>query len=661
MKKFISFLIICFIASVSLEAQVDRSKMPKPGPAPKINLGKPQTFELGNGLKVLVVEDKKLPRFSANLSISNAPQPQGDKVGISGLVSAMMNKGTTNMDKDTYAEAVDLLGANISNFSSGFIASGLSKYFDEIMNLAVDAALNPLFTQEELEAERKKAIEGLKAEEKSVTAIAGRVGDALVYSKKHPYGEYETEESLNSITLDDIKEYYADFFVPANAYLVIVGDVDFKDVEKKVKRAFAPWTKATPPNASLPKVNDVQYTQINFVDMPNAVQSYVSAINVVNTKMSDDDYHARLLANEILGGSFSSYLNMNLREDKGYTYGARSSLGTNRFTSTTFRTSVEVRNEVTDSAIVETLKEINRIREELVDPKKLEDVKSKYVGNFVMATERPSTIANYALNIELNDLPANFYETFLDKINAVTPEDLQKVANKYFKSDNLRVLVVGKASEVLDNLEKMQYKGKKLPIFYFDKHANKTEKPVGLSIPEGVSVESVLDNYIAALGGKEVAQKINTIYLKGSAELQGMQLGITRKVAKDQFVEVVEMMGNVLSKQVYNKGNGYVIQQGQRMEASPDVLGDLALEAKVIPELNPKAFTMSGVEEVDGAKAYVLKSGDKKYFYDAETGLKIQESLTTTQQGQTFTNTMKFNNYKDFGGMKYFSQMVQSV
>jgi len=242
--------------------------------------------------------------------------------------------------------------------------------------------------------------------------------------------------------------------------------------------------------SSVPKPNpNVQYTQINFVDVPDATQSNLTITNNVELKMSDPDYHAALITNNILGGGGEGYLFKNLREDKGYTYGAYSRLGTSRYGASRFSATAKVRNAVTDSAVVEALKEINRIRTEPVDAQLLKDSKAKYVGNFVMALERPQTIANYALNIKTNDLPADFYTTYLQKINDVSVEDVQRVAKKYFKAENLRIIVVGNGAEVLENFEKTE-----IPIMYFDKFANKTEKPqFEVKLPEGVTVKTVLN------------------------------------------------------------------------------------------------------------------------------------------------------------------------
>ena len=499
MKTKIFAVITLFLLSITATAQIDRSKQPKPGPAPKISLEVPAEFELKNGLTVLVVENHKLPRVSYSLTLDNDPIIEGDKAGVAALLSSMLGNGTTSISKDDFNEEVDFLGASINFGSQSGSARALSKYADRIMQLMADAAINPLLTEEEFQKEKDKLIEGLKTQEKSVDAVADRVGGALSYGVKHPYGEFVTEETVNNVTLDNVRAFYQTNFTPNNAYLVVVGDTDLKTVKKQVKDYFGGWQKSIDISNPIPAPNsNVQYTQINFVDMPNAVQSNISLTNNVDLKMNHPDYHAVLITNYILGGAYESYLNMNLRETHGYTYGARSSVGSDKYAAR-FTAGASVRNAVTDSAVVETLKEINRIKTELVDPVKLKNAKAKYVGNFVMGVEKPATVASYALRIKTEDLPNDFYTTYLEKINAVTAEDVKRIANTYFKSQNARIIVVGKGSDVVGNLEKTG-----IPIKYFDKYATPTTKPeFSKPIPDGVTAQTVLDSYIKAVGGAD--------------------------------------------------------------------------------------------------------------------------------------------------------------
>lgn len=650
--KIVAFFAL-FIITIGANAQIDRSKMPVAGPEPEISIDKPQEFELKNGLKVLVVENHKLPRVSYSLRIDNKPISTGKKAGVESLVGSMLGNGTTTISKDEFNDEVDFLGASLNFGFSGGFASSLTKYSERILELMADAAINPLLTEEEFEKEKTKLIEGLKADAKSADAIAGRVGSALSYGKNHPYGEFVTEETVNNVSFGDALAFYETYFNPNNAYLVVIGDVDFKEVKKQVKKYFGNWTKSIDVNTTVPKPNpNVQYTQINFIDVPDATQSNISVTNNVDLKMNDPDYHAALITNNILGGGGEGYLFKNLREDKGYTYGAYSSLGTDRYGASRFNATAKVRNAVTDSAVVEALKEINRIRTEPVDPQLLKDAKAKYVGNFVMALERPQTIAGYALNIILNDLPEDFYTTYLQKINDVTVEDIQRVANKYFKADNLRIIVVGNGAEVLENLEKTG-----IPIMYYDKFANPTDKPeFEVKLPEGVNVKSVLNSYLEAIGGKANIEAVKSILLKYEASAMGSTIVSEEKRMDGKLVQVVSMNGNpmmtVLTTQETVSMNKNPLPENMANDMKP--MAGLFTELNL---LNSDTAKIAGIEKVDDRDAYKVQFPGEivslTYYYDVETGLKVKEIQTTSMQGQTQSQETFLKDYKAFDGLKF--------
>lgn len=467
MKK-TSIVIILLLTGI-MQAQV-RSQ-PKPGKAPLVNIKKPQTFVLANGLKVMIVEDHRLPKVTYNLKLDNAPFAEGNKKGVDELGSSLMGNGSKKITKDAFNEEIDFFGANVDFSSQGFYASSLSKFGPRILELMADGALNPNFTQVEFDKEKAKMMEGLKAEEKSTPAIASRVVDVLAFGKNHPSGEYISEETLQNVTLADVQNNYNEHFVPENAYLVIIGDVKFDKIKPLVEKLFGSWKKRDIPKLTYEAPKNVDFTQIDFVDVPNAVQSEISLVNTLNLKMSDPDFFPAVIATYILGGDFNSYLNMNLREKHGWTYGANAIIGAGKYVSK-LRSASAVRNVVTDSAVVEFVKEIKKIRTEKVSEERLKNVKAGYIGRFVMQVEKPQAIARYALNIETENLPEDFYENYIKNINAVTAEDVQKAANKYFLIDNTRIVIAGKGSDVLPGLEKL-----KIPIFYYDKYGNPLEKP----------------------------------------------------------------------------------------------------------------------------------------------------------------------------------------
>lgn len=663
--KLSAFILLFLISVVNVNAQLDRSKQPEAGPEPTISLKTPMEFELKNGLKVLVVENHKLPRVSYSLNINNKPVINGAKAGVESLIGSMLGNGTTSIPKDEFNEEIDFLGASLNLGISGGYASSLSKYSERIMELMADAAINPLLTEEEFKKEKEKLIEGLKTEAKSIDAISGRVGDALLYGAKHPYGEFVTEETINNVSFGDAVAYYEKHFNPNNAYLIIIGDVDFKTVKKQVKKYFKDWEQSVDVSSNVPAVTpNAQYTQINFVDLPNASQSSISIQNSVDFKMNDKDYHAALITNNILGGGGEGYLFKNLRETHGYTYGAYSRISANRYGAGSFSASAKVRNMVTDSAVVEALKEIKRIKTEPVDPQTLEDAKAKYIGNFIMGLENPQTVARYALNIRLNDLPEDFYATYIQKISEVTAEDVQRVANKYIKPENSRIVIVGKGSEVLENLEKTG-----IPIMYYDAYANQVEKPVFTKpLPEGLTAEAVINNYITAIGGADNLSKVNTLLVNSDVTIQGAPFkpkATVKQMApnKSSMEIVVEGMGTLM-KQVFDGETGYMEQQGQKRPMDEKALAAKKAEKGLFPELSmdPSSLKLESVMTIEGADVYKVKvekeEMDSYRYYDAKTGLLVRTEETAEMQGMTMTTVTDFSDYKEVDGLKLPNTMT---
>ncbi|MWB95733.1 insulinase family protein [Flavobacterium sp. GA093] len=642
--------------------QAQDRPQPKPGNAPVVNIKKPQTFVLANGMKVLVVENHKLPRVSFTLTLDNPPFTEGNKKGVDELTSSLIGNGTQKTTKEAFNEEIDFYGASINFTSSGAYGSSLSKYSGRVLELLAEGALQPNFTQTEFDKEKAKLIEGLKADEKSVPAIAGRVVDVLAFGKNHPSGEFVSEETLKNVSLADVEANYRSHFVPENAYLVIIGDIKFKETKAAVEKLFSGWKKQSTPKSTYPDPVNVSKLQIDFVDVPNAVQSEISLVNTVNLKMSDPDFFPAVIANQILGGDFNSYLNMNLREQHAWTYGASSTIGSGKYVNK-FKASSAVRNAVTDSAVVEFVKEIKRIRTEKVSEEVLKNVKAGYIGRFVMQVEKPQTVARFALNIETEKLPADFYEKYIQTINNVTADDIYRVANKYFLLDNMRIVIAGKGSEVISALEKTQ-----IPIFYFDKYGNPIEKPVAKKdIPASVTAKSVIDNYIKAIGGEKAVSAVKTLSMIGSTNVPQVPspLSFTSKLdSKGKMMVSLSMGSMALMKQVVNEKGAYIEQQGQRKNLEGNDLADMKASATPFEELQLSKRTdlkADRIEAINGSDAYVIKEGKTTYFYDVKSGLKVAETKVSEQGGQPITQTTNFNDYREVKGVKVPFNIVQNV
>ena len=677
MKKAKLLLVLTLLFTININSQdgdyvkpIDRSIQPKQGETPTIDLKKPTIFTLKNGLTVIVVENKKLPTFSVRITIDNPPLLEGDKSGLNSLSGSLFGEGSKNITKEVFNEEVDYLGATISLGMGFAYANGLSKHQEKIFELLSDAALNPNFLQEELDKEKNILITGIKADENSPAAIAERVTGILTYSTEHPYGEYLTEESIKNVTVKDIENNYKRMFRPNNAYMVVSGDVDLDRIKELVNDNFSKW-KASKKDLDNEIVSpqDVSSTEINIIDMPDAVQSELRVLNITNLRTNSEDHHAALVTNYILGGAFGSYLNMNLREENGWTYGARSSIARNKWTSATFRASTSVRNEVTDSAVVETLGEINRIRDEFVSDEMLSTAKAKYLGNFIMSTEDKSLLADFAVNIKTQDLPEDFYETFISKINSVTKEDVKRVANKYLKPENLRVIVVGKGADIADKLENITYKNKLIPVKYFNKYGEEIDKPIfKKEISSDVTVASILEKYISKVGGKDKLSAINTISIVANVTIPGAPFSPRADIKEkspnlSSLVMSVEGMGTLMTQKFDGEG-GYMEQMGQKIPMEKDQIESSKSKKGLFEEIymDDSEMEIISLGPVDGKDAYKIKVKENNFrYYDAESGLMIMTEEVTQQGGNTITSITKYSDYKEVDGIMYaFKREIQA-
>ena len=411
MKKYIMIAAGALLMQYAqAQTTIDRSKQPKPGPAPVLTLKDPVKFMLPNGITVLVVENHSLPKVEATYLIDAGPIKEGSKVGAVSLMGGMLNEGTKTMPKAVFDESVEKLGAGVSLSSTGGEVSALTRYFKDAFTLMGTALKEPAFTQESFDKLKTQAITGLKQNEKSAKSIAARVNNALVYGKSHPRGEFETIEGIEALTLQDIKDAYRKYITPSSGYLTIVGDITPADAKALATQVLGSWN-GTP--LTLPKLAPVANpasTEIDVIDLPTAVQSEINVINLVDLKIADPDYFPVKLASYILGGGAESRLFMNLREKHGFTYGSYASIGSGRWQEK-FTASASVRNAKVDSAVTEILNEIKRIRTDKVSPEELAIAKALYNGKPLPShLEDPARTATFASNILINHLPPDFLQ-----------------------------------------------------------------------------------------------------------------------------------------------------------------------------------------------------------------------------------------------------------
>lgn len=668
MKKIIAFTLTftLLLAVLSVHAQVktqkntakpkpalDRSVKPLPGPAPVINIGKYETFELDNGLKVFVVENKKIPRVSYSLIIDYTPLPEGDVTGLAELSGQMLRRGTKNLPKEQLDEEVDFIGANLSTSATGIYGSALRKHNQRLLELMSDVLLNPAFNEEELNKIKTQTISGLEAQKNEPSAISERVGKLLTYGTYHPYGESMSEKSVNKVSIEQCKAFYESFFRPQIAYMAVIGDITTAEAKELLTRHFGSWENKAVPEAQVPMPQMPAENVVAIVDRPDAVQTTLSLSYPVDFRPGNPDAIKARVANTILGGGTFRLYN-NLRESKAFTYGAYSSLRADKLAGQ-FEASTEIRNSVTDSAINEILFEMKRLRDEMVPISELDLVKNYLTGSFALSLEQPQTVANFAINTARYNLSPDYYVNYLKNLAAVTPEDIQQMAVKYIKPDNAYILAVGKADEIADKLKKFS-NGKPLRYFDFEGNEYDPDKKVKPA-PEGLTAKAVNEAYIKAIGGEKALLKIKDITLNASTSMQGMTIGfdIIRK-APDKYLMKIGA-GNMVFQQIaYDGVTAKMVSPmgGENKTLEGKELEDMKYESLMNIELQYEKLgiqlTLEGIEEVNGTETYrvLITYPNGKLttrFFDINSGLLLKE---TGDQGDT-----EYADYREVDGVKF--------
>ncbi len=648
-------LLLLSVLMVPAVAQVDRSKLPEPGPAPEIQIENPDSFTLENGLKVYVVENDKLPTVTISLTIDRDPILEGEMAGYVSIAGQLMRNGTENRTKEELDREVDFIGASLGTSSAGAYGSSLKRHVETLAELLADVVMHPSFPEEEFEKIRKQTLSGLAQSKEDADAIASNVSLALTYGKSHPYGEQVTEETVNNITLDKIKEYYQTYFKPNIAYMAVVGDISKKEAEKLVSEYFGDWKAGDVPTHTYEKPDSPEEVIIAMVDRPQAVQSVINVTYPVELAPNNPDVIKTRVMNQILGGAFSSRLNMNLREDHGYTYGARSSLSDDRVIGR-FSASASVRNEVTDSAVAEFMHELKDIRSNNITDDELDLARNYMSGSFARSLESAQTKASFAINTAIEDLPEDYYANYLKNLASVSGEDVSAMANSYVHPDKAYVVVVGKASEVAPKLEQFG------TIKYFDVYGNEVD-PSSAAVPEGLTAQQVIDDYLQAIGGKDKLNAIETIHTTYSGSVMGQTLEIDqKKKIPGKLLVITRVGGNEMSRQMYNNGEAAMSQMGNSMTVNEEIKANLKAEAYVVSELgfmdNEYELELQGVEKVDGKDAYAVAITDPTgntsvSYYDVETALKVQSSRTVQSPQGEMTMSTSIGDYKEVDGIMF--------
>jgi zinc protease len=651
MKK-ILFSILALSLFTAVHAQkLDRSIRPKAGPAPEIKLGDAESFTLDNGMKVFVVENHKLPAVTYSIQLDIRPAPEGNKSGITSMVGELITSGTKNRSKDKFDEEVDIIGASLGASSSSIGGRALTKHQEKLLDLMSDALLNADFKQEDLDKLKKQMMANLESSKNDPDDMLNNVSSVLNYGKNHPYGELVREETVSNITLNDCIAYYKKYFRPNVAYMAIVGDINLAQAKELANKYFGKWEKGDVPRASYPSVQAPTTTEVDFVPRDGSVQSVVGITYPIDLMIGTPDVIKTRVLNQVLGGSFQR-LDKNLRETHAWTYGSNSRISADDIVGNV-NVTVKCRNEVTDSSITEMLREMDNLRNTPLSQEELQGAVNYLSGVFALQLESPQTIAQYAINIERYNMPKDYYKNYLKNLNATTVADVQAAAQKYLKTQNAHIVVVGNKSEV-DKLKKFSAKGE---IKSFDNYG----EPVQLKeskVIDGVKVDDVLNKYIDAIGGKAVLEGLKDLSVYCTVQEGRQEYKVSKQyVSPDKGKQVVEVEGQVMQKLVVNGDKGYMEAQGQKQQLPPDMIASQKSEMDLQTLLHPGKYGISysllSKEMMDGKEMYsvekVENDGKKRtvQYYEIATGLLAKEISSSNEGGQQKVEMTSYSDYRE--------------
>jgi zinc protease len=420
----------------------------------------PKAFEttLPNGLQVVVLENHKLPTFSVQMVIlSGGFADAAGSEGAAQYVATMLREGTKTRNSRQIAEAVDSLGATLNaasglaSLTTNVVAGGLTDQLDQIMELFADILLNPSFPQDEFDKLKTRQLANLSFQRSQPNFLAGEMFAKAMYGA-HPASRFAlTEEQIKRFTPEALKAYHDKYYKPNNAIFAIVGDVKPAEVTAKLEKLFGSWQKAEVPPTTIPKAPETGAAKIHLIDRANSQQTNL-ILGTQTIERSDPDYYALDLMNQIVGGGASARLFLNLREDKGYTYGAYSAFTANKYRGV-FRAATEVRPDVTKASMDELMYEFKRIRDEKTPQDEFDRAKFTIIGSFALQLESPQSLLGNIMTQKIYGLPADYWDVYPQKIAAVTQDDVQRVARKYLDLTKLQVVAVGDAKIIAEPLK----------------------------------------------------------------------------------------------------------------------------------------------------------------------------------------------------------------
>ncbi len=667
-KLFVSSLIVA--SSFAQQKPATAVKVPVPVyqtlkfPALKpVQLPKVEQFTLPNGLKVMILENHELPLASGSLRVRTGSLLEAaDKAGLSGIVGQVMRSGGTSKNSgDALNARLESMAANIEagvGDDSGSVGFNcLKENLDEVLDLFKEVIVAPAFPQDRLDLVLTQTRSGISRRNDDPSGILNREFQNLVYGKDTPYGDREEYATIGNVKREDLVAFHDRYFFPANSMLSIYGDVDAVAVKAKLEKLFADWKTQRPAAPPFPAVTRQKAAGVYIADKPDTEQTFFS-IGHIGGKLSDKDYAALTVMSNILGGggTFSNRLMQSIRSDKSLAYGISSSWSADYLHEGTFQITGSTAAATTDKAIQESLKEVKRMREELVGPTELQAAKQRVENTFVFSFASPVQTLNRLMNYQYYGYPSDFINRYKDAVAQVTAQDILRVAKEYIKPEEFTIVAVGQTEKFAGKL-KVLGEVKKLDISIPQPKAETAKADAG-SLAAG---KAAIDKIAAVVGGKDKIAGVNDYVQSISSELNmgGNKVNVKQTnswLKPMSFRQVNEFpFGKVIA--FFDGEKGFLkAPQGEQPLVGP-------FAAQVKGQLQRDYFAILQSNEVAGRSVNLVKEGElelkdasgsvMKLFYDPMT--MLPSKLAFTEGGMIAE--MSYGDFKEVGGLKLPMQL----
>jgi len=647
----LAFVVI--LTSMAFAQKIDITKRPEPLPAKDISFPPYKEIMLKNGLKVFLVEDHEQPTIAFTLQIRSGETSDGAKAGLANITADMLTKGAGKRTALEMAEKLDSIAIGIQSGSAGEAStmsfSGLKKHFSLALTIASEMIVQPTFPKDELDKMIPQVIAEIKQEKSRPTSIAAAMSRKVIYGMNHPNARRRSDQSVKSITVEDLKNFHSTYYKPNNATLAIVGDISAKDLVPMLEKAFKDWKKGDVPKVEIPPPSPMPVGTY-FIPRPGSAQSSIMTVSL-GVPYRDPNFETLSLCADMMGGSFGGRLFRTLRETYSYTYtpGAFMTSGKNM---NRFACMADVRNPVTDSAINVIKQELARMSSEKVPDEELSRMKRYIVGRYLLSFERSEFIANILQFADYTGRTMAEIKSYPERFMALSPMQVQAAAQKYLRNDQTSTIVVG-SPDVLPVLQKMG----KVYEYSLDLEPQVAGEKVD------ISVQDLFKKHIQALGGKDKVDAVQSLVITSKAALeagpQKLEGTFVRKL-KSPNKEKTSTDLKVMKQDTWVNGEKAWSARSPQpaQELPPTEAAKKRTEATIL--LSAKLLDLGYKAEVTSKKdgQYVVNittpSSDKEvYYFDTKTYLLSQIDKTVTQPQGAMPVTVKFSDYMNVGGVMF--------